>query len=565
MIEFANRLVDATLTRGSLRRRVVAWVLAVVGSWAIALGLIPIRAEVGLDAVLLCSLILVLVVAAIGGLWPALVTAILAFVADELFFTPPYDTFSIRPTPDRVAVIIFVVVGSALGTVVGILIDRLSGLANQQGALRRVATLVAQAAPSERIFRTATEEAGHLLRVDVAMLHHYASDGTLLVAASCDRTGRLGPVGINRTIAKRTIDTRGAEVGPSERKRFVGISGSLANFVREAGANSAVGTPISVEGRLWGVMIVASTKRRPLPSDTQAHLAAFADLVAISIVNAESRAEVAASRARVVATADETRRRIERDLHDGPQQRLISVQMELRSAERLVPPDSWALGARLTRAVDDLHEVGAELQQLSRGLHPAVLSRGGLAPALGLLARRSTVPVQLDVRIERRLPDWIEIATFYVVSEALSNAATHASASVVRVQVEEEGSRIELLIHDDGVGGADPSRGSGLIGIKDRVESFGGQLEIESATGAGTTLHVVFPDGAASGGFAGSGSAAPPVIERSKSVTDEPTERASKTSGGPSGTPREQDDSVQEADEESFPASDPPSWWAGGA
>ena len=173
-------------------RRVVAWVLAVVGSWAIALGLIPIRAEVGLDAVLLCSLILVLVVAAIGGLWPALVTAILAFVADELFFTPPYDTLSIRPTPDRVAVIVFVVVGSALGTVVGILIDRLSGLANQQGALRRVATLVAQAAPSERIFGTATEEAGHLLRVDVAMLHHYESDGTLQVAASWDRTGRLG-------------------------------------------------------------------------------------------------------------------------------------------------------------------------------------------------------------------------------------------------------------------------------------------------------------------------------------------------------------------------------------
>ena len=484
-------------------RRVVAWVLAVVGSWAIALGLIPIRAEIGLDAVLLCSLILVLVVAAIGGLWPALVTAILAFVANELFFTPPYDTLSIRPTPDRVAVIVFVVVGSALGTVVGILIDRLSGLANQQGALRRVATFVAQAAPPERIFGAATEEAGHLLRVDVAVLHHYESDGTLHVAASWDRTGRLGAVGASATVAERSVDTRGDEVGLSERrKRFVGISASVANSVREAGAKSAVGTPISVEGRLWGVMIVASTKRRPLPNDTQAHLAAFANLVAISIANAESRAEVAASRARVVATADETRRRIERDLHDGPQQRLIAVQMELRSAERLVPPDSWVLGARLTRAVDDLHEVGAELQQLSRGLHPAVLSRGGLAPALGLLARRSPVSVELDVRIERRLPDWIEIATFYVVSEALSNAATHAPASVVRVQVEEEGSRIELFIRDDGVGGADPSRGSGLIGIKDRVESFGGQLEIESTTGAGTTLHVVFPDGAASGGFA---------------------------------------------------------------
>jgi signal transduction histidine kinase len=473
----------------------------VVGSWAIALGLIPVRAEVGLDAVLLCSLILVMIVAAIGGLWPALATAILAFVADELFFTPPYDTLSIRPTPDRVAVIVFVVVGSAVGTVVGILIDRLSGLANQQGALRRVATLVAEGAPTELIFGTATEEAGHLLRVDVAMLYHNESDGTLHVAASWDRTGPPGPVGRSTTVVERTADTRAGELGPPERsKRFVGISASVARAVREAGANSAVGTPVAVEGRFWGIMIVASTKRRPLPGHTQSHLAAFANLVAVSIANAESRAEVAASRARVMATADETRRRIERDLHDGPQQRLIAVQMELRSAERLVPPDSWALGARLSRAVDNLQEVGTELQQLSRGLHPAVLSRGGLVPALGLLARRSAVPVEVDVRIERRLPDWIEIATFYVVSEALSNAATHAGATTVSVRVEEEGSRIELFIHDDGVGGADPSRGSGLIGIKDRVESFGGQLEIESEAGAGTTLHVVLPDVAASGG-----------------------------------------------------------------
>jgi signal transduction histidine kinase len=475
VIELADSLVDATLTRATLIRRVVAWVLAVLGSWAIALGLVPIRAEVGLSAVLLCSLILVVIVAAIGGLWPALVAAILAFVADELFFTPPYDTLSIRLTSDRVAVIAFVIVGSALGAVVGTLIDRLSGLANEQGALRRVATLVAEAAPTERVFATVTEEAGHLLRVDMAMLHRYEPDGTTRVAASWDRTGP-GPSGSSRSVLERDID--------------------------EPGANSAVGTPISVEGRPWGVLIVASTKKRPLPSDTQNYLAAFANLVAVSIANAESRAEVAASRARVVATADDTRRRIERDLHDGPQQRLIAVQMELRSAQRLVPPDSAALEARLTRAANHLHEVGMELQELSRGLHPAVLSRGGLVLALGLLERRSHVPVELDVRIDRQLPDWVEIAAFYVVSEALSNAAKHARASVVRIKLEEGDSLVELLIHDDGVGGADPSHGSGLIGIKDRVESFGGQLKIESAAGAGTTLHVVFPDVPAPGVFA---------------------------------------------------------------
>lgn len=476
MIELADSLVVATLQRGTLIRRVVAWFLAVIGSWALALALVPIRTEVGLTAVLLCSLILVVVVAAIGGLWPALVTALIAFVADEFFFTPPYDSLSIRPTPDRVAVIVFVVVGSALGTVVGILIDRLSGLANEQGALRRVATLVAEAAPSERIFATVTEEAGHLLRVDMAMLHRYEPDGTVHVAASWGRTGRPGPVETSRPVMERNVD-------------------AIVESVRQAGAKSAVGSAISVEGRPWGVITVASTKKRPLPRDTQIHLAAFADLVAISIANAGSRSEVAASRARIVATADNIRRRIERDLHDGPQQRLIAVQMKLRAAQRLVPPDSPVLGARLAHAANDLNEVGTELQELSRGLHPAALSRGGLALALGVLARRSVVPVELDVQIDRPLPDWIEIALFYVVSEALSNAAKHARASVVQVKLEEaDPAGVELLIRDDGEGGADPARGSGLTGIKDRVESFGGQLKIESAAGAGTVLHVEFPD-----------------------------------------------------------------------
>lgn len=493
MIELADSLVVATLQRGTLIRRLVAWVLAVVGSWVIALAFVPIRTDVGLTSVLLCSLILVMIVAAIGGLWPALVTALLAFVADEFFFTPPYDTLNIRPTSDRVAVIVFVAVGSALGTVVGILIDRLSGLANEQGALRRVATLVAEAAPPEQIFATVTEEAGSLLRVDMVMLHHYEPDGATQLAASWDRTGRLVPVAMSRTV--ENVGTRDDESDRVQMKRYVGISAPIAETVREAGARSAVGSAISVDGRPWGVIIVASTKKRPLPGDTQTHLAAFADLVAVSIANVENRSEVAASRARVVATADRVRRRIERDLHDGPQQRLIAVQMELRSAQRLVPADSSALRERLSSAVEGLNEVGMELQELSRGLHPAALSRGGLVLALGVLARRSVVPVELNVQIDRYLPDWIEIAVFYVVSEALSNAAKHARASMVHVRLEDVGpAGIELSITDDGEGGADPALGSGLIGIKDRVESFGGNLRIESAAGAGTVLHVHFPD-----------------------------------------------------------------------
>ncbi len=277
------------------------------------------------------------------------------------------------------------------------------------------------------------------------------------MVASWDRPGQSVPVGTSGTIVEGKIDTPDGGGGRHERmNRYVGVSVPILESLRGAGANSAVGTPISVEGRPWGVMTVASTKKRPLPRATQTHLAAFANLVAVSIANAESRAEVATSRARIVATADETRRRIERDLHDGPQQRLIAVQMELRSAQRLVPPDSSALDARLSRAANDLHEVGTELQELSRGLHPAALSRGGLVSALGVLARRSAVPVELDLRIDRRLPDSIEIAAFYVVSEALSNAAKHARASVVHVTLEGDDAWIELVIHDDGVGGAGP-------------------------------------------------------------------------------------------------------------
>src|SRR5580704_4066339 len=257
MIELANSLVVATLTRRTPMRRVVAWVLAVVGSWAIPLGLVPIRTEVGLATVLLCSLILVIAVAAIGGLWPALLTAFVAFVADEFFFTPPYDSLSIRPTSDRVAVIVFVVVSWALGAVVGTLIDRLSGLANEQGALRRVATLVAESAPSELIFVTATEEAGHLLRVDAAVLYRFEPDGTVQVAAGWDRTGHLAPVQTSRT----EVDM-------------------LVKSVGHPGAKSAVGSVVAVEGRDWGALVVASSKK--LPGDTKTHLAAFADLVAVS-------------------------------------------------------------------------------------------------------------------------------------------------------------------------------------------------------------------------------------------------------------------------------------------
>jgi signal transduction histidine kinase len=206
-----------------------------------------------------------------------------------------------------------------------------------------------------------------------------------------------------------------------------------------------------------------------------------------------SHADLRESRARVVAAGDETRRRIERDLHDGTQQRLVSLGLEVRAAEAMVPPELTELRSQLSNTAKGLAGAAEELQEISRGIHPAILSKGGLAPALRTLARRSAIPVELELRADRRLPEPIEAAAYYVVSEALTNAAKHSRASAVWVEVETGDGAVRVSIRDDGVGGAAPGHGSGLLGLKDRVEALGGEIEIESPGGAGTSLRVKIP------------------------------------------------------------------------
>ena len=217
-------------------------------------------------------------------------------------------------------------------------------------------------------------------------------------------------------------------------------------------------------------------------------------MVATAISNIQARSELAASRARIVAAADAARRRFERDLHDGVQQRLVSLALELRGAEAMAPPH-LDLRANLSRVADGLTGVLDDLRELSRGIHPAILSEGGLGPALTALARRSAVPIKLEVSVYKRLDEQVEVAAYYVVSEALANAAKHAQASRVEVHVEVRDGTLDLGIHDDGVGGADPDRGTGLIGLTDRVEALGGTVAIVSPGGEGTSLHVELPFG----------------------------------------------------------------------
>jgi signal transduction histidine kinase len=337
-------------------------------------------------------------------------------------------------------------------------------------------------------------EVGQLLGVASTHMARYEPDGmvTGVGAWSADEThlavGTRAPVGGTSVIASVFRTGRPARVDSYE-----GASDQIASMVQELGIRSSVGAPIVVDGRPWGVMVASTNGPEPLPPDTESRIAAFTDLVATAISNTEARAELAASRARIVAATDQTRRRFERDLHDGAQQRLVSLALELRGAETMAPPEAGDLRERLSRVEDGVNGVLESLRELSRGIHPAILSESGLGPALRALARRSAVPVKLDVDVGTRVEEDVEVAAYYVVSETLANAAKHAQASVAEVRVEARDGILQLAIHDDGVGGADPARGTGLIGLTDRVEALGGTIAIVSPAGGGTSVDVELP------------------------------------------------------------------------
>ena len=372
--------------------------------------------------------------------------------------------------------------------------DELARLAEEQAALRRVATLVARGVPPDELFAAAAEEVGQLLPFAFTRMGRYEPDGTVTFVAAWSRTGERFPGGARLVLGGKNLITTVAQTGrPARSDSYADASGPIGAAARKSDVRSAVGTPIIVEGRLWGVMIAAATSEQPLPGDTEARLADFTDLLATAIANAESRADLAASRARIVATADETRRRIERDLHDGAQQRLVSLVLELRTAQAAVPTELGELEDELSRVAEGLVSVMDELREMARGIHPAILAEGGLGPALKTLARRSPIPVELDVSAEGRLPEQVEVAAYYVVSETLTNAAKHAHATVVHVGVEAVGGVVRVSVRDDGDGGADAARGSGLVGLKDRVEALGGAITVESPPGAGTSVHVELP------------------------------------------------------------------------
>ena len=314
----------------------------------------------------------------------------------------------------------------------------LARLAEEQAALRRVATLVARGAAPEEVFTAVAEEVGQLLPVDQAALCRYEPDGALTFVSQWGSVTARFPVGSRWMLGGHNVGTLVFQTGRPARvdDNAESSSGALGAGIRAAGLRSAIGTPIIVEGRLWGTISVASQREQPLPADTEARLVSFTELVATAIANAESRAELMASRARIVAAADETRRRIERDLHDGTQQQLVSLMLDLRAVQAAVPPGLAELEGGLSRIAERVTGVFDQVREISHGIHPAILSERGLQAALKALARRSAVPVELDLRTGRRLPGRVEVAAYYAVSEALANAAKHARASVVHVELD---------------------------------------------------------------------------------------------------------------------------------
>lgn len=372
--------------------------------------------------------------------------------------------------------------------------QELDRLVRAQAALRRVATLVARGEAPAAVSTAVVKEAGKVLGVEGVVLLRREADDSVSVISAWGPASRNFPVGLRMSTEGDNVAVEVMRSGKTAaRSTFCGPEGSLGWRAASDGVRFAVGAPVLVQGRVWGVIVAMAITSHPPPAQTERRLAEFTDLVALAIANTQAREDLAASRARLVAASDEARRRIERDLHDGTQQRLISLALDLRGVEAAVPDSLPELREQLGEIAEGLTAALDDLREIARGIHPAILSEGGLGPALKALARRSAVPVELTTDIGSRLPPAVEVAAYYAVAEVLTNAAKYAQASTVVVAAGLHGGQLDITITDDGVGGADPARGSGLVGLTDRIEALNGRMTINSPLGDGTRVQVRLP------------------------------------------------------------------------
>jgi PAS domain S-box-containing protein len=367
-------------------------------------------------------------------------------------------------------------------------------LAEEQAALRRVATLVARGADQATVFAAVTEEVARLSGAQTANMIRYLADDTALVIGAWSQPGapniELGArVPLDGDTAGPRIRRTGAPVRDDS---FQPGQGQLARSLSGLGFNAAIGAPVVLDGRLWGALILRSADG-PFPSGAEHRLQGFAELAAQALANAEAREQLAASRARLVTAALAERRRLERNLHDGAQQRLVSLALLLRLANAHVDGDPALARRELDLAGGELARALSELREIARGLHPAILSDHGLDAAIQSVCGRAPLPVDVEIELSREPTEAVQAAAYYTVVEALTNIAKYAGATTARVEVRERDDRLRVEVSDDGVGGADRRRGSGLSGLTDRVEALGGRLTIDSPAGEGTRIRAELP------------------------------------------------------------------------
>jgi signal transduction histidine kinase len=455
----------------TISRRLTGWLASVALVAAVTAVIKLVHPHGPARGLAVVYILVVLWVAVRWGPAYAFVASLLSAAAFDYFSLSPQYSFGV---PDLAAAEAFVaflataIMASLLAGSIRRQARETARLAQEQAALRRIASLVARGLAPLEIFSQIADEVGVLLGAEVALLARADPDRFVTVLARWGAVGTDLPVGSRCPLAE-----------------------PLATSLTPP-AQSSVVSSIVIDEHAWGLILVAA-RTTPLPANAAQQMDDFSELLATAIRNADNQAELRASRARIVAAADDTRRRIERDLHDGAQQRLVSLTLSVRAVHAVMPPECEELRGELLRVADGLVSVLDELRELSQGLHPAILTEGGLRPALRALGRRSPVAVELEISVDSRLPQHVEVTAYYVVSELLANAAKHAQASAIRVLVDAPDTALLLSISDDGIGGADPRRGSGLVGLRDRVEAIGGTVSMQSPPHVGTYVAVEIP------------------------------------------------------------------------
>ncbi len=365
-------------------------------------------------------------------------------------------------------------------------------LADEQAALRRVATLVARERPPAEVFAAVAEEVGRLLPVETTSMLRYEDDESATVVAGWGGFDDIVEIGSRIRVGGHNVTSLVHRTGrPARIDNYAEATGTLGATMRGVGVSAAIGCPIVADGRLWGIMIAAQRNPKPLPADTESRVAQFTELIATAISNVQARSDLAASRARIAAASDDERRRVARDIHDGAQQRLVNTLITMQLMRDALENAPETVPSLLAEALDHCEQSMRELRELAHGIMPAVLTHGGLRAGIDALAARTPIPVQTDVSVGRLSPP-VEATAYFVVSEALTNVSKHARAGSAEVTARAEDGTLEVCVRDDGVGGA-RTDGNGLLGLGDRLAVLGGRLRVDSPAGGGTLVAAVIP------------------------------------------------------------------------